>query len=118
LAQRSADWAKKLQLGATQDATGIWLVGAFDMSLGNLDASRACFSQLYKATPAPELVLLTDGYEVIAKSLRAKSAREDIEKNLERVSAHISTSCFYDGAEWFEQLRTALMVFQSGVNPT
>lgn len=115
LAQRSADWVERLKLGAVQEGTGIWLVGAFGLALGELDDALAHFStasQRYRAAPAPGLALLTSGYEVIARGLRAQQSGEDIMRDLEEKVFHqISSGGFEDGAEWIEQLRTALKVF-------
>ena len=50
---------------------------------------------------APGLALLTEGYQVIARG----------GEDLESVCARIVAGGFEDGAEWVEQLRTALKVF-------
>jgi hypothetical protein len=114
LAQRSTDWSKKLQLGAIQEGTGIWLVGAFDLALGDFDGALAHFttaSQQYQAASAPALSLLVEGYEVIAKGLRIQQPQGNIMRDLEKVFTQIYSVDFKDGAMFIEQLRTALKVF-------
>jgi len=113
LAQRSTDWVEKLQLGAIQEGTGVWLIGGFDLALGQFDEALTRFSassQLYHAASAPGLTLLTNGYEAMARGLRGHQSREDIMRNLEDVITKISSGDFKDGAKWIEQLRTALTV--------
>ncbi len=103
-----------MQLGAIQEATGIWLVGAFELALGNLDEALAelcAASEKYKSAPAPGLALLTDGYVLLVNGLRAQQPREVIMKDLEKIFNLISSGGFEDGAEWIEQLRTATKVF-------
>lgn len=114
LAQTSTNLVVELQLGAIQEGTGLWLVGAFDLALGNLDEALSLFtraSALYAAVPAPGLALLTNGYAVIVTGMLRKLPREDISRDLESVCAEILSGPFHDGQEWVEQLRTALAVF-------
>ncbi|KAH8891271.1 hypothetical protein GQ53DRAFT_746769 [Thozetella sp. PMI_491] len=114
LAQRSADWTKKLEQGPVKEATGIWLVGAFDLALGKLDDAIdkfAAATDMYRAGSAPGLVLLTEGYSVIVKGLRAQKSHEAISEDLEKTVADINASGVKDGQQWIEQLRTALLAF-------
>ncbi|KAH8651396.1 hypothetical protein BX600DRAFT_516966 [Xylariales sp. PMI_506] len=114
-AQRSVAVTRRLKLGDILEATGTWLVGAFDLALGDLDAAVDGFadaSQQYKHGSAPGLMLLADGYGVIAKGLRARQPPENIACKLEEeVNTRLLTGGYEDGAEWAEQLRTALKVF-------
>lgn len=114
LAERSASLVNKLQLGGIQQATGIWLVAAFDLALGNFDAAATTFpiaSQQYQAAQAPGLALLVDGYLVVARGLGARRTRQEITQDLEIVFAQISSGGYEDGNDWIQQLSTALVVF-------
>jgi hypothetical protein len=93
----------KLGLGPIQEATGTWLVGAFELALGRYAEAREAFAQAresYLAGKAPGLVLLTEGYMAI------------VDGDVEGVCARIAVSGFEDGSEWIEQLRTAAKVFR------
>lgn len=116
LAERSAALVARLQLGDISEATGIWLVGAFDLALGNFDDAITHFSvasQQYRAGSAPGLELLTRGYTVIANGLQAQKSKTEIAEDLDSIITRISDGGFTDGAEWAEQLRTALTVFST-----
>jgi hypothetical protein len=113
LAQRSARLVKKLGLGSLQEGTGTWLCGAFDLALGkHADASSAfaVARQHYIAGRAPGLVLLMEGYIAIVSQIAGHQVAADGE-DLHQISARIAAGGFEDGAEWIEQLRTALKVF-------
>jgi hypothetical protein len=114
LAQRSARLVKELALGPLQEATATWLCGAFDLALGRYaDASRALAiaQQLYTAVNASGLALLTEGYVAIVAEIDEREAAAG-EPDLEQIVARIAAGNFDDGAEWIEQLRTALKVFR------
>jgi hypothetical protein len=114
LARRSARLVNKLALGPLQKATAIWLCGAFDLALGrHADASRAFATaqQLYAEANAPGLALLTEGYIAIVAEIDEREAAGGA-SGLEQIVARIAAGNFDDGAEWIEQLRTALMVFR------
>jgi hypothetical protein len=113
LAQRSAGLVKRLDLGSLHEGTGIWLCGAFDLALGqHADASSAfgVARQHYIEARAPGLVLLVEGYIAIVRQISGLQVPADAE-NLHQVTARIAAGAFEDGAEWIEQLRTALKVF-------
>jgi hypothetical protein len=113
LAQRSARLVKELALGPLQEATATWLCGAFDLALGRYaDASRAfaIAQRLYSAADAPGLALLTEGYIAILAEINEREAAAGA-SDLEQIVARIAAGNFDDGAEWIEQLRTALKVF-------
>ncbi|EFY84279.1 hypothetical protein MAC_09687 [Metarhizium acridum CQMa 102] len=113
LALRSASLVDRLRLGPIQVGTGAWLVGAFDLVLGNFEEALARFSAAsdkYHAAPAPGLELLTSGYAVMARGLWASKPEADIAGDLDRVIAQILAGSFEDREEWAEQLRTALAV--------
>ena len=104
LAQRSLGLVRRLALGPLQEATGTWLVGAFELALGRRPEATNTFAaarDLFLVAKAPGLALLTEGYLVIARG------GEDLESVCERIAA----GGFEDGAEWVEQLRTASKVF-------
>ncbi len=114
LAQRSAVLVEKLQLGMSQEATGIWLVEAFDLALGSFDSAITSFStasQRWKAGSASGLALPADGYTVIARGVSTHQPQEEISGDLNKIVARISTRGFKD--EWLrtEQLCTAWSVF-------
>lgn len=101
LAQRSAALVGTLQLGAIQEGTGIYLIGALDIAMGNFDDALSGFTtslQWHQAAPAPGFALLVRGYEVIAEGLRARHSREDINGDLEKVYAQITSGGFKDEA--------------------
>jgi hypothetical protein len=104
LARRSLGLVRQLALGPMQEGTGTWLVGAFELALGQRAEALSTFASardLFLVAKAPGLALLTEGYLVIARG----------GADLESVCARISAGGFEDGAEWVEQLRTALKVF-------
>jgi len=113
LAQRSARLVKELALGPLQEATANWLCGAFDLALGRrADAARAfaIAQRLYTAADAPGLALLTEGYIAIVAQINGRQATAGA-PDLKQVVARIAADGFDDGAEWIEQLQTALKVF-------
>ena len=113
LAQRSADLGARLGLGELQQATGIWLVGAFELALGRYAEALRTFASArehYVAGKAPGLTLLTDGYSAIARELAGPDALRGAD-GLDDVCAKINAGAFEDGAEWIQQLRTARTAF-------
>lgn len=111
LAERSLRLVEKLELGPMRVATGIWLVGAFDLALGRYDEASRLFGDArgrYGAANAPGLVLLVDGYAAIVRQVGNRPASGD---DLDQVCARIAAGGFKDGDEWIAQLRTALEVF-------
>lgn len=113
LAQRSATLVDKLGLDHLQQGTAIWLVGAFELALGNYAETYRAFSQArehYLTGNAPGLVMLTEGYLALLSEVAGKHVPAATE-NLDHVSAKIAAGNFEDGAEWIEQLRTAQKVF-------
>ncbi len=111
LAERSLGLVRTLELGPVREATGIWLVGAFDLALGRYDEASRLFGDArgqYGAANAPGLVLLVDGYAAIVRQVSNRPASGD---DLDQVCARIAAGAFKDGDEWIAQLRTALEVF-------
>lgn len=111
LAECSLRLVERLELGPLRVATGIWLVGAFDLALGRYDEATGLFSDArghYAAANAPGLVLLVDGYAAIVRQVGKRPASGD---DLDQVCARIAAGGFKDGDEWIAQLRTALEVF-------
>lgn len=111
LAERSLRLVEKLELGPLRVATGIWLVGAFDLALGRYDEASRQFGDArgqYAAANAPGLVLLADGYAAIVRQAGKRPAGGD---DLDQVCARIAAGGFKDGDEWIAQLRTVLEVF-------
>ena len=64
----------------------------------------------YIAAKAPGLVLLMEGYIAIVRQITGDQIPADGE-DLHQITARIAAGAFEDGAEWIEQLRTALKVF-------
>ena len=107
LAQRSLALVRRLTLGPLQEGTGLWLVGAFELALGQRAEASATFSaarDLFLVANAPGLALLTEGYVAISHG-----------GGLESVCARIAAGGFEDGAECVEQLRTASKVFPKSI---
>jgi hypothetical protein len=113
LAERSLGLVKQLGLGPLQEGTGIWLCGAFDLALGKLAEASDAFDaarQHYIAAKAPGLILLMEGYSTILRQIAGDQASAGGE-NLDEITARMAAGGFEDGAEWIEQLQTALNVF-------
>ena len=113
LALRSVRLTKLLGLGLVQQATGIWLCGAFDLALGRYAEALSIFVDArdrYIAAEAPGLVLLMEGYIAIVRQISGEQIQVDAQ-SLDKVTANIAAAGFEDGAEWIEQLHTALKVF-------
>ncbi|WP_420968986.1 hypothetical protein [Bradyrhizobium sp. B120] len=111
LAERSLALVRGLGLAPLREATGVWMVGAFDLALGRYDDASRLFRdarQLYVAASAPGLVLLVDGYAAIVRRIGKQPADGN---DLDQVCARIAAGGFKDGDEWIAQLRTALEVF-------
>jgi hypothetical protein len=113
LAQRSARLVKKLALGPLQEAAGTWLCGAFDLALGRPAEASNAFAvahQLYISAKAPGLALLMEGYIAIVARITGHKTTAGA-PDLKQIGARIAAGGFDDGAEWIEQLRTALKAF-------
>ncbi|MGY3692677.1 hypothetical protein ACVIGA_002757 [Bradyrhizobium sp. USDA 3240] len=111
LAERSLRLVERLELGPLRVATGVWLVGAFDLALGRYDDASRLFGDArgrYGAANAPGLVLLVDGYAAIVRQVGKRAAEGD---DLDQVCTRIAADGFKDGDEWIAQLRTARDVF-------
>ena len=111
LAERSLGLVRTLELGPLREATGIWMVGAFDLALGRYEEASQLFREAreqYVAASAPGLVLLTDGYAAIVQQAGKHAADGD---DLDQICARIAAGGFKDGDEWIAQLRTARDVF-------
>ncbi|UFX46793.1 hypothetical protein HAP47_0009035 [Bradyrhizobium sp. 41S5] len=111
LAERSLGMVRTLELGPLREATGVWMVGAFDLALGRYDEASQLFREAreqYVAANAPGLVLLVDGYAAIVRQVGKQVADGD---DLDQVCKRIAARGFEDGDKWIAQLRTALQVF-------
>jgi len=111
LAERSLGLVRTLELGPLREATGVWMVGAFDLALGRYDEASQLFREArvqYVAANAPGLVLLTEGYVAIVRQVGKQAADGD---DLDQVCTRIAAGGYEDGDEWIAQLRTALQVF-------
>jgi hypothetical protein len=113
LARRSGQLVEQLALGATQEATAIWLEGAFELALGRADAALASFGraeQRYRDVPAPAQILLMQGYAAIACAAGAASPPEGVEA-LDRILAALAEDDLEDGPEFRDQLLVAHRIF-------
>lgn len=114
LAQRSLDIVRRLLLDDVQLATAIWLVGAFNLALGNLrdaDAEFGTATYFYRTGSAPGLSLLARGYAIITRSVEDGVSRTDTLDRLATVFEEMESGPFKDSSFWIEQIRTAATVY-------
>jgi hypothetical protein len=112
LARQSADLVELLNLGKRQEGTAAWLVGAFELALGQIQTSLTSFSRaerLYADAGAPAQELLARGYSAIARE--AGSLMPGSTPNLSEILEQIAAGNFSEGQAFCEQLRTAHTVF-------
>jgi hypothetical protein len=112
LARQSADLVEVLNLGKRQEGTAAWLVGAFELALGQIQDSLTSFSRaerFYADADEPALVLLARGYRAIA--CEAGGTVAGCASNLSEILEQLSVGNFEDGEGFCEQLRTAHTVF-------
>lgn len=112
MARRSASLAVRLGLGQGQQATAMWLIGAFELAFGRYAAATSLFStsqQYFIAAGATGPALLAEGYIAVVE--RLTSAPDLDESNLEGIYKKIAAGGFEEGTAWIDQLRTALKVF-------
>jgi hypothetical protein len=112
LARQSADLVEILNLGKCQEGTAAWLVGAFELALGQIQDSLTSFSRaerLYADAAKPALELLARGYRAIA--CEAGGPMPGCTPNLSEILEQMSVGNFSDGEAFCEQLRTAHTVF-------
>ena len=112
LARQSADLVEVLNLGKRQEGTAAWLVGAFELALGQIEDSLTSFSlaeRLYADAAAPALVLLARGYRAIA--CEAGGPMPGCTPNLPEILEQLSGGNFEDGKDFCEQLKTAHAIF-------
>jgi hypothetical protein len=113
VARHSAHLVDASSLGALQEGTAYWLIGAFEPALCRFDEALALVSKThhrYLSAPAPGLALLVERYISIAHQV-ARQPLPSTAKTLDQTIADISAGGFEDGAEWVQHLRTALQVF-------
>ncbi len=113
LARRSFDLVHRLQLGALREGTAHWMVGAYQLALGQIDAAVAAFSVAvarHQVAGAPGLLLLGRGYIAIAYEA-ADRRRPDGIASFEEVLAAIRAGGFRDAASWCDQLNVARSLF-------
>ena len=112
LARQSADLVEVLNLGKCQEGTAAWLVGAFELALGQIEDSLTSFSRaerLYTDAAEPGLVLLARGYHAIA--CEAGGLTPGCTPNLIEILEQLSAGNFEDAEGFCEQLRTAHTIF-------
>jgi hypothetical protein len=113
-ARRSALLVQTLSLGPVQEGTANWLIGAFELVLGQFDQAVDLFTaahERYVAANAPGLALLTEGYLAITYKVGRRPMLVTT-KTLDQVIAAISAGNFEDGDEWVAQLRAAIKLFE------
>lgn len=112
LARQSADLVEALNLGNRQEGTAAWLVGAFELALGQIQDSLTSFSRaerLYADAGAPAQELLARGYSAIARE--AGGLTPGSTPILSEILEQISAGNFSEGKAFCEQLRTAHTFF-------
>ncbi len=112
LARQSADLVEVLNLGKCQQGTAAWLVGAFELALGQIQDSLTSFSRaerLYADADEPALVLLARGYSAIA--CEAGGSMPGCTPSLSEILEQLSAGNFREGKAFCEQLRTAHTIF-------
>jgi hypothetical protein len=112
LARQSADLVEVLNLGKCQEGTAAWLVGAFELALGQIEDSLTSFSRaerLYTDAAEPGLVLLARGYHAIA--CEAGDLTPGCTPNLSEILEQLSAGNFENAEGFCEQLRTAHTIF-------
>jgi hypothetical protein len=113
LARRSFDLVHRLQLGALREGTAHWMVGAYQLALGEIDAAVAAFSVAvarHQAAGAPGLAWLGRGYIAIAYEA-VDRPRPDGVVGFEEVLTAIDSGGFRDAASWCNQLNVARRIF-------
>jgi len=112
LAMLSLRLVEELGLGPQKLGTSRWLVGAFQLAAGKLDASLSSFGQardVYASIGETTSVLLADGYRAIAHRQaqdRADRSAQELDEVIDRLMA--------DGSKparaFADQLRTAARI--------
>jgi hypothetical protein len=113
LARRSSVLVHRLHLGALREGTAHWMVGAYELALGQTDEAVYSFSLAlarYAAAEAPGLAWLARGYLAIAYET-ADRARPGGVASFEEVLAEIKAGAFEDAASLGDQLNIARRVF-------
>ena len=113
LARRSFAMVQRLRSGALREGTAHWMVGAYQLALGQIDDAVSLLSLSvvrYQDARAPGLAWLARGYIAIAYET-ANQSRPDAVATFDEVLVAIETGGFEDAAEWREQLNIARRVF-------
>ena len=113
LARSSADLVDTLALGAMQEGTARWLIGAFELALGCFDDALASFAvaeERYHAAPARGLALLTQGYAALTYEVARRERPANV-PDFDAVLTALVAGGFPDGDFFCDQLRTARGVF-------
>jgi hypothetical protein len=112
LAIRALELVEELGLGPRQLGTARWLVGAFQLAAGRLDASLSSFGQArdaYASIRETTSVLLVDGYRAIAHRQapdRADHGVRELDEAIDRLMADGSKQA----RAFADQLRTAARI--------
>lgn len=113
LARRSPVLVHRLNLGALREGTAHWMVGAYELALGQTNEAVYSFSlavACYDAAETPGLAWLARGYIAIAYET-ADRARPGGVAGLDEALAAIKTGGFEDAASLRDQLDVARRVF-------
>jgi len=113
LARRSFVLVQRLHLGALREGTAHWMIGAYQLALGQIDDAVLSLSlsvDRYQDGRAPGLAWLARGYIAIAYET-ANQPRPDGIATFDEVLVAIEMGRFEDAADWREQLNVARRVF-------
>jgi hypothetical protein len=113
LARRSSLMVQRLHLGALREGTAHWMVGAYQLALGQIDDAVSSLSlsvARYQDAGAPGLAWLARGYIAIAYET-ANRPRPDGVTKFDEVLAALETGGFKDAAAWRDQLNIARRAF-------
>jgi hypothetical protein len=106
IAVRVADLSAVLPQTPTQAGNAPWLIGAFDLALGDLPSAQSHFSAARSHfEPVPEMKLLAEGYQALAGDPAASP--------LETTIQTLTTSALPHAKDLAEQLLTAAASIQA-----
>lgn len=113
LARRSQGLVQRLDLGPVREGTAQWMVGAYHLALGEIDAALAAFALAvasYESAAAFGPAWLARGYIAIALEVAGRRGDESA-AGLDEVLAALHADFFDDAAAFRNQLIVARRVF-------
>ena len=103
-----------MHLGALREGTAHWMVGAYQLALGEIDDAVSSFFlsvARYQDGSAPGLVWLARGYIAIAYETADRPRPDGVVTSFDEVLAAIETGGFKDAVAWRDQLNVARRAF-------